>query len=305
MVRPAGFHSNPVAARSNNFMQSPDLTRDEEQAAAEREFDGLVAALEDSGIRVIVVNDTLDPETPDAIFPNNWISTHADGTVVTYPMQVENRRPERRQDIVDTLAAEHGFRVTDVIDLSGHEAKEQYLEGTGSLVLDRRNAIAYACLSPRTSLEVLADFAQRLDYEVVAFEAADGDGVAIYHTNVMMNVGEDFAVVCLESIAQPEQRSAVRHSLESTGHEIIEITLAQMQSMAGNMLEVRSADGGRRLAMSAQARDSLTDEQLKKLEARTTIVSAPIERIESSAGGSVRCVLAEVHLPVQDAQQNL
>ena len=191
-------------------MQSPGLTRDEEQAAAEREFDGLVAALEDSGIRVIVINDTPDPETPDAIFPNNWISTHADGTVVMYPMQVENRRPERRQDIVDTLAAEHGFRVADVIDLSAHEAAEQYLEGTGSLVLDRPNGIAYACLSPRTSLEVLADFAQRLDYEVVAFEAADAEGVAIYHTNVMMNVGEDFAVLCLESIVQPEQRSAVQ-----------------------------------------------------------------------------------------------
>ncbi len=286
-------------------MQSPDMSRDEEQAAAVQEFDGLVSALTASGVNVIVVNDTPEPATPDAIFPNNWMTTHADGTVVLYPMQVENRRPERRQDVIDALVSDHGFRVSDVIDLSPHEANEQYLEGTGSLVLDRAHGIAYACLSPRTHLEVLADFAQRLDYEVVAFEAADGDGVAIYHTNVMMNVGEDFAVICLESIVQTEQRSAVRQSLERTGHDVIEITLAQMQAMAGNMLEIRSADGGRRLAMSAQARESLTHRQLNNLEARTTIVSAPIERIESSAGGSVRCMLAEVHLPVQDAQQNL
>lgn len=302
MIRPVRFHSNPLAAKSNNFMQEPDMSRAEEQAVAEQEFDGVVAALAAAGVNVIVEDDTAEPTTPDAIFPNNWMTTHANGTVVLYPMQVPNRRPERRPDIVDRLASKHGFRISEVIDLSPHESKEHYLEGTGSLVLDRINGIAYACLSARTHLEVLGEFSQRLDYDVVAFEALDRDGIPIYHTNVMMNVGEDFAVVCLESIVRDEQRDAVVRSLESTGHEIIEITFDQMLSMAGNMLEIQSVAGERLLAMSAQAQASLTDAQTRAIEAHARIVSAAIDNIENSAGGSVRCMLAEIHLPLQDAQ---
>lgn len=302
MVRPVRFHSNPLAAKSNNFMQETDLSRAEEQDVAAREFDGLVQALESAGVNVIVVDDTPEPVTPDAIFPNNWMTTHFSGKVVLYPMQVSNRRPERRSDIIDLLADEHGFRVTEVIDLSHHEDNEHYLEGTGSLVLDRMNGIAYACLSARTDIEVLGEFAQRLDYDVVSFDAIDPEGVPIYHTNVMMNVGEDFAVVCLESIADEQQRAAVVKSLESTEHDIIELTFAQMLSMAGNMLEIESRDGERLIAMSEQARRALTPEQTERIEAHARIVSAPIDTIETSAGGSVRCMLAEIHLPMRDAR---
>ena len=259
-------------------------------------------ALGDAGARVIVIDDTPEPHTPDAIFPNNWMSTHASGQFVIYPMQVPNRRGERRLDIVDTLASDYGYRISDVIDLSSHEAEEQYLEGTGSLVLDRTNHIAYACLSPRTDLEALGDFAQRLDYEVVAFEAVDQQGEAIYHTNVMMNVGNGFAVICDESIHRADQRSAVLESLQQTGHDIISISYEQMTSMAGNMLQIESVDGDPLIAMSQRAHSALTDEQVQAIEAHARIVSAPIDHIEDSAGGSVRCMLAEIHLPVQDAQ---
>lgn len=302
MVRPVAFRSNPLAAESNTFMNPQTVSAAEEQQRAASEFDCLVAALRDAGARVIVIDDTPDPHTPDAIFPNNWMSTHASGQFVMYPMQVPNRRGERRLDIVDTLASDYGYRISDVIDLSPHESDEQYLEGTGSLVLDRTNHIAYACLSPRTDLEALGDFAQRLDYEVVAFEAVDQQGEAIYHTNVMMNVGNDFAVICDESIHRAEQRAAVLGSLQQTGHDIISISYEQMISMAGNMLQIESVDGDPLIAMSERAHSALTDEQVQTIEAHARIVSAPIDHIEDSAGGSVRCMLAEIHLPVQDAQ---
>ena len=302
MVRPVAFRSNPLAAESNTFMNPQTVSADEEQQRAASEFDGLVAALGDAGARVIVIDDTPEPHTPDAIFPNNWMSTHASGQFVIYPMQVPNRRGERRLDIVDTLASDYGYRISDVIDLSSHEAEEQYLEGTGSLVLDRTNHIAYACLSPRTDLEALGDFAQRLDYEVVAFEAVDQQGEAIYHTNVMMNVGNGFAVICDESIHRADQRSAVLESLQQTGHDIVSINYEQMTSMAGNMLQIESVDGDPLIAMSQRAHNALTDEQVQTIEAHARIVSAPIDHIEDSAGGSVRCMLAEIHLPVQDAQ---
>ena len=302
MVRPVAFRSNPLAAESNTFMNPQTVSAAEEQQRAASEFDGLVAALQEAGARVIVIDDTPEPHTPDAIFPNNWMSTHASGQFVMYPMQVPNRRGERRLDIVDTLASNYGYRISDVIDLSSHEAEGQYLEGTGSLVLDRANHIAYACLSPRTDLEALGDFAQRLDYEVIAFEAVDTQGDAIYHTNVMMNVGNDFAVICDESIHRKDQRAAVLESLQQTGHDIISIGYEQMTSMAGNMLQIESVDGERLIAMSQRAHDALSDEQVQTIEAHARIVSAPIDHIEDSAGGSVRCMLAEIHLPVQDAQ---
>lgn len=303
MVRPVRFHSNPLAAVSNMFMTAPDVTYAEEQAIAAREFEGVATALREAGIRVIEVADTPDPETPDAIFPNNWMTTHADGTFVLYPMQVPNRRPERRTDIIDTLVGDYGYRVTEVIDLSPYEERGHYLEGTGSVVLDRPHRIAYACLSARTHVEVLGEFAQRLGYEVIAFEALDREGVPIYHTNVMMNVGETFAVICDETLVNAEQRDAVLLSLEKTGHEVISLAFDQLLSMAGNMLELKSESGERLLAMSEQARASLTPAQTSAIERHARIVSAPIDNIENSAGGSVRCMLAEIHLPLQDAHE--
>ena len=302
MIRPVRFHSNPQTAESNRFQGKLDASPADQQAAAAREFDGLKAALTGAGVRVVEIADTEDPPTPDAIFPNNWISTHADGRVVLYPMEAANRRTERRDDIVDALAGEQGFKVSGVVDLSPHETGGRYLEGTGSLVLDRVNRIAYACLSSRTHLDALGDFAQQLDYDVVAFDAVDRDGAPIYHTNVMMNVGEGLAVICDESIPRADQRDAVLQSLRRTGHEVISLSFEQMNAFAGNMLELRSESGERVLAMSEQARRSLNDEQRRKIEAYATIVSAPIDNIESSAGGSVRCMLAEIHLPMQDAQ---
>ncbi len=300
MIRPVRFHSNPEAATSNAFMHTVDWSADEEQAIAAGEFEGIADELRSAGVNVVVVDDTPEPETPDSIFPNNWMSTHADGTLVLYPMEVPNRRPERRSDIVAILQAE-GFEVSDIVDLSGHEARDAFLEGTGSLVLDRVNRVAYACLAARTHPVVLQDFARRLGYDVVTFTAADPAGVPIYHTNVMMNVGKDFAVVCLECIVSGEERAAVVRSLEATGHEIIPISFEQVLSMAGNMLEITALNGDRLVAMSSQARASLDDEQVARIESRARIVSAPIDNIENSAGGSVRCMLAEIHLPMKDA----
>jgi hypothetical protein len=246
-------------------------------------------------------DDTEEPHTPDAIFPNNWVSFHADGTVVLYPMEAENRRTERRPDIIDSLANEYGFQVREIVDFTHHEQNGHFLEGTGSLVLDRVNRIAYACLSSRTHLDALGEFAQRMDYEVVAFEAVDKTGAPIYHTNVLMNVGEELAVICAEAIPREDQREAVIQSLEGTGHEVIRLSFDQMHAFAGNMLELRSSSGQRVIAMSEQARDSLTESQLEKISAYAQVISAPIESIESSAGGSVRCMLAEIHLPLASA----
>lgn len=297
MIRPARFESNPHTAESNKFQGKNLSSPAQQQADAEKEFDGLRAALEANGIQVINIDDTDEPHTPDSIFPNNWISFHADGTVVLYPMEAPNRRTERRADIIEKLSDEFGFQVREILDLSAHEDDGQYLEGTGSLVLDRVHRIAYACLSSRTHLDALGDFAQRMNYKVVAFDAVDRDGAAIYHTNVLMNVGEELAVICDEAIPRPEQRKAVLKSLSDTGHAVISLSFDQMEAFAGNMLELRSKSGDRVIAMSDQARRSLDQSQLDRIAANAKIVSAPIDKIESSAGGSVRCMLAEVHLP--------
>lgn len=302
MIRPAGFESNPLTAASNRFQGRSTATPDVQQAEALREFDALVDALRAAGIEVIVVDDTPEPHTPDAIFPNNWISMHADGRVVLYPMEARNRRTERRNDIIDYLAGDGGRLVSEVVDLSGHEADGHYLEGTGSMVLDRTNRVAYACVSTRTHLDPLGDFAQRLGYEVVAFDAVDSGGVPIYHTNVLMNVGEKLAVICDAAIRRDDQRNAVLTRLCATGHDVVSLSYEQLDAFAGNMLELRNAAGERVLAMSQSAWDSLDGDQRATLEANGRIVSVPIDNIESSAGGSVRCMLAEVHLPREGKQ---
>ena len=301
MIRPVRFESNPLTAASNRFQGRNDGSAAEQQARALDEFEGLVAALRDAGIEVIDLDDTPEPHTPDAIFPNNWISLHADGRVVLYPMEAENRRTERRIDIVEYLDKDARRVVTDIVDLSDHEEDGHFLEGTGSMVLDRTNRIAYACVSSRTHLDPLGDFAQRMGYEVVAFDAVDSSGVPIYHTNVLMNVGEVLAVICDEAIPREEQREAVLARLRDTGHEIVSLSYAQLDAFAGNMLELRNAAGERVIAMSRQALESLDQKQRATLEANGHIVSAPIDNIESSAGGSVRCMLAEVHLPIEEA----
>jgi len=297
MIRPVRFESNPLTAASNRFQRKTRAAAGDQQDAALREFDGLVDALRNQGIDVIVVDDTSEPHTPDSIFPNNWISFHADGRVVLYPMEAENRRTERRMDVVNTLDADLGYAVREIVDLSHHEQAGHFLEGTGSMVLDRVNRIAYACVSSRTQLDVLGDFAQRMDYEVVTFDAVDRGGDAIYHTNVMMNVGERFAAICDEAIPREEQRAAVLQRLRDTNHELISLSYDQLHAFAGNMLELRNKDGVRLVAMSQRALDSLTDEQRAILQKNGRVLSVAIDNIEASAGGSVRCMLAEIHLP--------
>lgn len=298
MIRPVAFAGNPQTLPSNSFQQRDAGTIDAtNQAAALREFEGLAAALERAGVVVHAFDDTIEPHTPDSIFPNNWVSFHADGSVVLYPMLAENRRLERRLDLLEALSARHGFHTTRVIDLTRHEQTGRYLEGTGSLVLDRIHRVAYACVSPRTDLDVLGDFAQQLDYDIVAFEAHDAGGAAIYHTNVLMSVGERFAAVCADAIREDE-RAAVLEQLRGTGRAVVELTLEQMAAFAGNMLELGSSLTGSVVAMSERARDALSTTQRETLESSAgPIVAAPIPTIEKLGGGSVRCMLAEVHLP--------
>ncbi len=304
MIRPVAFVGNPQTQPSNSFQQlDPDhvdaavRVDPASQAAAELEFDGLVSALQRAGVNVHVFDDTPEPHTPDSIFPNNWVSFHADGTVVLYPMLAENRRLERRLDLLETLSSKHGFRASRVIDLTRHEHTGRYLEGTGSLVLDRIHRVAYACVSPRTDLDVLGDFAQQLDYDIVAFEALDSAGAPIYHTNVLMSVGERFAAVCVSAIREDE-REGVVNQLRGTGRAILELSMDQMNAFAGNMLELSSSLTGSVVAMSQRAREALTAEQLATLESSAgPVVTAAIPTIERLGGGSVRCMLAELHLP--------
>jgi hypothetical protein len=301
MIRPVRFISNPETRESNRFQSETTALDDASvQRAALTEFNSLAAALRESGLEVIEVEDTPVPHTPDSIFPNNWVSFHPDGTAVLYPMLAENRRAERRMDILEALSSRHGFRIHRIIDLTHYERDGKALEGTGSLVLDRINRIAYACVSPRTDMDVLGDFAQQLDYELVVFEANDRNGVPIYHTNVLMCVGEKFAAICAESIREDE-RAGVLKSLRDSGHELVELSSNQMEHFAGNMLEVCSKDGMKRLAMSQSASSALTDQQRSTLERLSgPIISVPIPTIEQHGGGSVRCMLAEVHLPFKN-----
>lgn len=298
MIRPVAFAGNPQTQPSNAFQQLDSGQVDAaNQATAVREFEGLVTALEQAGVTVHVFDDTPEPHTPDAIFPNNWVSFHGDGTIVLYPMLAENRRLERRLDLLEALSSRHGFRASRVIDLTRHEHTGRYLEGTGSLVLDRIHRVAYACISPRTDLDVLGDFAQQLDYDIVAFEACDSSGAAIYHTNVLMSVGERFAAICLSAIREDE-RDGVLNQLRGTGRAIIELSMHQMNAFAGNMLELGSSLSGSVVAMSQRARDALTAEQRATLESSAgPIVASSIPTIEKLGGGSVRCMLAELHIP--------
>lgn len=294
MIRPARFGANPETAPSNRFQQGG--ATEDAPLAARREFDGLVAQLADAGVAVHVVDDTPEPARPDACFPNNWVSFHDDGSVVLYPLLAASRRPERRADAIGVLQRA-GYRIAKTVDLTGWEERGEFLEGTGSLVLDRCHRIAYACWSPRTTPAALADFAARLGYRVVSFDARDPGGQAIYHTNVMMAIGERFSVLCADAIPDPAQRAAVMRELEESGHEPIVINVAEMNGFAGNLLALCAGDGQPLIAMSATAWNCLTPPARRALERHGKIVTAPIPTVERHGGGSVRCMIAEVFLP--------
>jgi hypothetical protein len=297
MVRPACFGFNRQTSATNAFQQIPEHGAGIDlQGLGLREFDELAAALDRAGVEVIVAADTASPVKPDAVFPNNWVSFHPDGTVVLYPMIAPNRRLERREELIAQVTREGAFRISRTVDLSYREGEDKFLEGTGSMVLDRANRVAYACLSPRTDLDVLGEFAQQLDYELVTFEAFDAAGSAVYHTNVMLAVCAQLAVVCGEAIAQADHRAAVLAKLRATGHEVIDISLRQMHEFGGNLLELAPPMGSV-IALSTTAWHGFSAAQRRILEAHGAIVAVAIPTIERFGGGGVRCMLAEIHLP--------
>lgn len=294
MIRPVNFGFNEQTAGSNAF-QNRNAEQQQVQNKALKEFDNLVNILRENDVEVIVIDDTIAPHTPDSIFPNNWVSFHNDGTVILYPMMAENRRLERREDIIMQLEDE--FKVKHVIDLSRFEHENKFLEGTGSMVLDRENKIAYACLSPRTDKEVLDLFCKESGYQPVLFHAVDQNGMDIYHTNVLMCIGSSFAVICLDSIKDESEKGQVTSALKSTQKQIVSISFEQMNHFAGNMLEVQNQAGESLVVMSKSAWDSLNYEQKAILSSFSKPVYADISTIENNGGGSARCMIAEVHLP--------
>jgi hypothetical protein len=301
MIRPAAFDYNPETAVTNSMQQRPGiLGTAAHNDLARAEFRHMVNALQSEGISVCAVDDTAQPPKPDAIFPNNWVSFHSDGTVVLYPMHAENRRTERRRDVVDAAAAQAGFRISRVLDLSHHERQGRCLEGTGSLVLDHANRVAYASVSPRTHPAVVDEWARELGYTPVIFRAVDRAGAPVYHTNVLMCVGERFVIVGTEAVA-PDDRAIVLGQLRASGREIVEIGHDEIERFAGNMLELASWDEAlgdcRVLIMSASARQGLKPEAYTRLSACTdTVLAVAVPTIEKLSGGSVRCMLAEIFL---------
>lgn len=296
MVRPACFGFNEQTAESNAFQTNDrSLSPAQIQEQAVKEFDAFVAALRQVGVEVIVVEDTPSPVKTDAVFPNNWVTFHQDGTVFTYPMFAPVRRLERRADILELLSKK--YQINQHIHLEDAEARHLFLEGTGSMILDRVNRLAYACLSPRTDKGLFEDFCEKADYTPVIFHSVDANGKDIYHTNVMMALGETFAVICLDTIKDLTERVIVENYLLNSGKEIIAITLDQMNAFAGNMLQVKSRNGQSWLVMSQQAYDVLTDQQIESIKRHTFILSSPIPVIETYGGGSARCMMAEVFLP--------
>jgi hypothetical protein len=302
MIRPAAFDYNPETAVTNSLQQLPAVaSANAHNDLARAEFQYLVNALESEGIAVCAIDDTPRPAKPDAVFPNNWVSFHSDGTVVLYPMHAANRRLERRREVVDAAAEQAGFSIKRVLDLSSRELAGECLEGTGSLVLDHENRVAYAAVSPRTHPAVVEEWCRELEYTPVIFAALDRAGAPIYHTNVLMCIGERFALVGSEAIAEVD-RSRVVKQLRETGREIVEIGHDEIERFAGNMLELASWDEAlgdcRVLVMSASARQSLKPEAFARLSACTDgVIAVPVPTIEQLSGGSVRCMLAEIFLP--------
>lgn len=296
MIRPVRFAFNAETAVNNAF-QVEGKDQESVQDKALSEFDRFVSLLRENGVDVTVVEDTPEPHTPDAIFPNNWVSFHRDGTLVLYPMFAPNRRLERKATVLDAIAAK--FEIRKRLDLSGWESKSHFLEGTGSMVLDRENLIAYACLSPRTDPDVLEEFCRRLEYQPVAFNAFGEGGLPIYHTNVMMCVADRYVVICLDSIPNMIERETVLLMIEQTRKTIFPISLAQMNHFAGNMLQVENLDREKLLVMSTQAFQSLSKDQVETLEGFNRILHSDLSVIEANGGGSARCMMAEVRLKLK------
>ncbi len=299
MIRPVNFRMNEQTAVNNYFMEDLDVQNQTINAKAQNEFDAFVAVLTNKGVNVIVVDDTKEPDTPDSIFPNNWISFHANGTVGLYPMFAENRRQERREDIFDILE-EQGFHIDSIMDYTSAEEANLFLEGTGSIIMDRPNQKAYCALSPRADEELFIEFCEDLDvFPVVftAYQSVDGNRMPIYHTNVMMCLAEGFAVICLDTIDDKKERKNVIDHLKKDGKEIIAITEEQMHHFAGNMLQVLGKDDKRYLVMSSAAYHSLRPEQIERIESHCEILHSSLETIETCGGGSARCMMAEVFLP--------
>jgi hypothetical protein len=293
MIRPAAFGFNAETASNNTFQQIPQSGAEEVQQQALEEFDKLVSLLRIEGIDVKVIDDTKTPVKPDAIFPNNWISFHDDGTIVTYPMYSPLRRQERRDDVINELSSD--YTVKQRISMEDRESKNTYLEGTGSMVLDRENLIAYACISPRTDLEVLEQWCTKMGYTPFSF-AAQYDGQDIYHTNVMMAIGDGLAIVCLD-VVEASRREALHEHLLSYDRDVVLLREEQIGSFAGNMLALQNKRGEQLMVMSATAHQSLDARQLKAIQSYARIVSSDIHIIESIGGGSVRCMIAENFLP--------
>ncbi|QNM83132.1 amidinotransferase [Sphingomonas sabuli] len=293
LVRPAAFGFNAEAARSNAFARQS--ARSDVQKAAAAEFDGLAAALDRAGVTVLVLDDTPDPVRPDAVFPNNWVSFHADGTMAVYPMATAPRRAERRTDDVMTLVRGAGFAVERLVDLSDAEAAGHFLEGTGSLILDRPTRRAFANRSERTDAATVERFDAALGYRTHLFDAFDPDGRAIYHTNVLLSLGTGFAVLCREAVAEADRAKLVE-AIEAGGRTIVEMSFAQLQQFGCNLIELRGK-GGPVIALSQTALASLRPDQVRQLETYGELVPAAIPTIEAVGGGSVRCMIAEVHLP--------
>jgi hypothetical protein len=292
MIRPVHFGFNAETAVNNAFQVAGSGAQTQERAV--KEFDDMVKNLRENGVDVMVVPDTENPHTPDSIFPNNWISFHPDGTICLFPMFALNRRQERKPVVMEALSDR--FTIKRKLDFSHFENHNRFLEGTGSMVLDRENKIAYACLSPRTDEKVLNEFCQIMGYSAFIFDSVDSRGQPIYHTNVMMCIADRFAVVCLNSIPQKKHREAIVQSLQRSGKDLIDITMEQLNHFAGNMLQLENQLGQKLLVMSTQALLSLRDEQKRKLESFNPIIHSSLDNIETHGGGSARCMIAEIYL---------
>ena len=299
MIRPVAFRMNEQTAVNNYYQKVMDsLSPETVNAKAQQEFDAFVEKLRAVGVNVVVVDDIAGQDTPDSIFPNNWVSFHENGDVALYPMFAENRRNERREDILDMLE-DQGFNIENIVDYTSAEEDNIFLEGTGSIVLDRQNHKAYCALSPRADEELLIEYCEDFECTPVIFEAfqtVEGERKHIYHTNVMMCIGETFAVVCADCIDDKKERKMVLDNLKEDGKEIILLTEAQLNNFAGNMLQVRGKNNKSYLVMSESARQVLTNDQVAKIEKHTEILSANLDTIEACGGGSARCMMAEVFL---------
>lgn len=300
MIEPVDFRFNEETAVNNYFQNKTDENAESIQEKALTEFRNMVTKLREHGVNVIVLKDTPKPHTPDSIFPNNWISFHENKMIALYPMFAKNRRDERREDDVLDLLGEKGFEADEVMDYTDAEADEIFLEGTGSIILDRVNKIAYAAVSPRTDEELFIEFCEDFEYTPVIFEAnqtVNGERQQIYHTNVMMCVADEYAIICLDTIDDKSEKKNVVETLKETGKQIIDITEDQMHKFVGNMLQVGGMGDSKYLVMSQTAYDSLTKYQIAEIEKYNPIISVDINIIETLGGGSARCMMAEVFLP--------